>query len=324
MRVDDLSLGELRDLAESAVLVAAASEAGIFEALAGGSVSPRDVARRLGTDLRATDIVLSALVATGLVEEVDGGRYRVSERGRKELGEPDGEGYLGRGLPHWLRRLRSMTRLAEVLERGGPLEKRAARRESANVARFVRAMTGMPAERITKIVDVCLARCPDARSVLDLGGGPGHVTRGFVERGLRGTLVDMPDVTEHAVAEHRLDEVAGLTVAAVDFTRNPLPQGPFDIVIMANVLHIYGPEENAALLRRVAEVTTRGGVVAIVGAFRGLSRTAAYVGLRMLLKSERGDAYAVEEIQRWMEAAGFRDPRVVALDEERHVVTAVR
>jgi ubiquinone/menaquinone biosynthesis C-methylase UbiE len=227
-------------------------------------------------------------------------------------------------MPHWLRALGARTRLGEVLRHGGPLDTRTVARAPEDAARFTDAMAAAPQERIERIVDLCLERRPGARSVLDLGGGPGLMTRAFARRGLRATLLDTPDILQHVVKAHRLDDVANLDVFAADFTRDPLPTGPFDLVLISNVLHIYGPEQNRQLLRKVARVSAPEGVVAVAEFLNGRSRRAPDLSLRMLLTSESGKAYSEGEIAAWLDEAGFSEMRVDALDQDRHLLTAVR
>ncbi|HSM59667.1 MAG TPA: class I SAM-dependent methyltransferase [Longimicrobiales bacterium] len=322
MRLHDLTLGELRDLADAAVLIAAAADAGLFGALADGPRGAEELAEELGYDTRATRIVREALVEIGLLER-DGGRHRPSARCRRELCDPESETYAGRGLPHWLRSVRAATHLGEVLRRGGPVEERPAERSTERLANFVSAMAAAPAERVERIVELCLERRPRAETVLDLGGGPGHMTRAFVSRGLRGTLLDTPDVVAHVVDAFGLGDVQGLEVVAGDFTE-ALPPGPFDVVLASNVIHIYGPEVNRRLFRDVAEVVAPGGVVAVADFFRGRSGRAAHMGLMMLLRSEQGDAYAEEAVAGWLEEAGFGKIRVDEVDEDRHLMTGVK
>ena len=323
VRIDALGLGELRDLADAMVLVAAAAEAGIFETLHAAPAAAPEVAERMGFDPRATRIVLQALVGTGFVEAA-GDRFRLTERGAAELGDPRSPGFAGRGLPHWLRSIRGATRIGEVLRRGGPLEKRAARRSPEDVARFMSAMSAAPSERIRRMVELCLARNPEARTVLDLGGGPGHASRAFVERGLRATLFDTPDIVSHVGDAFGLKAVEGLDLVAGDFNRDPLPEGPFDIVLLSNVIHIYGEDAVRALFETTAGVLAPGGVLAVAEFLRGRSGRAPPMGLQMLLKTEAGDTYSEETIGGWMEAAGLGDVRVDDLDEDRQLVTALR
>lgn len=323
VRIDEVTYGELRDLAEAMVVIAVAVDAGLFEALGSGAASAAELAERLGFDERATLVALEALAEAGVLERA-GHAFKPTARTVRELSDAEGSDYAGRGMPHWLRSVRAMTRLGEVLRRGGPLDPRPSVRTPGHVARFTAAMAAAPMQRIERIVDLCLERNPAAHSVLDLGGGAGHMTRVFVQRGLRGTLLDTADIIDHVVTAHRLDEVPRLEVIAADFTRDPLPPGPFDIILLSSVVHIYGPESNRELFRRVAEVSAPGAVVAVAEFLRGISARAPGLALRMLLKSEAGNAYSEADIGGWLEEAGFGDRRVDALDEERQLVTAIR
>jgi SAM-dependent methyltransferase len=285
MNIEDFGLGQLRDFADVAVLIAAASEAGIFAALHDGPKSSAEIASSLNYDHRAVRIVLLALEDTGLVTS-EGDRFALSERGARELGGT---------------RARSPER----------------------VAHFTSAMAAAPVERLERLADLCLDRCPEARSILDLGGGPGHITRAFVARGLRGTLLDTPDIVAHVVDAYGLAEVEELNVVAADFNRDPLPAGPFDIVLLSNVIHIYDEVAVRALFGRVVDVLRPGGLVAIAEFLRGRSSRAGFLALQMLLKSDAGDTYSEEQLRDWMAEAGLADIRVDSLDQDRQLVTGV-
>lgn len=316
------SLAQLRDLTEATLAIASAHEVGIFRALAQGPAEPGTVAGRLGLDPRATTIVCQALAEMGLLEE-RGGVYRPTTACREELCDPDAPGYVAGGLPHWLSSMGSWVRLGEVVRRGGPLEKRPERRDATRLRRFMSAMAAAPTDRIDRIVELCLERRPDARTVLDVGGGPGLMSRAFVDRGVSVTLLDTPDVVEHVMDAFGLVDVDGLDVVKGDFTE-ALPPGPFDVVLLSNVMHIYSPERNRALLGRTAASLAPGGVAAVAEFLRGRSPRAARFGIQMLLLTDEGNAYGDQEVSDWLEEAGFRGIQVADLDTDRQLVTAVR
>jgi len=118
--------------------------------------------------------------------------------------------------------------------------------------------------------------------------------------------------------------VTGLNVVAADFNKDPLPKGPFDIVLLSNVLHIYGPDTVRALLRAVSDVLSPHGLVAIQEFLLGRSPHAGRLGLRMLLKSEDGEAYSSEQLGGWLSEAGIHDLRIDELDPERQLMTGIR
>lgn len=333
MRVEDHELSELRDLAETTATVAAACDAGVFRALAEGAATAEEVAGRAGLDTRAVTILLPVLAEIGLIER-EGDRFSLLEPTRRSLADPDADEFEGGGLPLWLHTLRGFTRLPEPLASGEPLERPDEDEDEAreSLARFMAGMAASPRARVERIVDACLARLPSERrapdgrprTVLDLGGGPGHMTHAFVERGLRGTLYDRPETIEYVGDAYGLTDVDGLELAGGDFMEDPLPEGPFDVVLISNVVHMYSPEQNRELLGKVAGVTAPGGVVGIADFFRGRSRRAVRFALVMLLRTEGGNTYSEDEVGTWLAAAGFEAPETVQVDDDRHLITALR
>lgn len=89
--------------------------------------------------------------------------------------------------------------------------------------------------------------------VLDLGGGPGHFTRAFMERGARCVLIDL-DLTE--LRAH--GQPPGGAVQA-DGMRLPIASGAVDVCFSSNVLeHIPDPER---MLSEMVRVTRPGGLI---------------------------------------------------------------
>jgi SAM-dependent methyltransferase len=317
MSLSHLSLTELRDAAELAATIAAAAEAGILRALAAGPASVRELARSGGLDERATRIMVQALEDGGWARRSDDG-WVLGERGRQELGDDAAVG----GLPLWLSNLRSWTRLAEVLRSGAPIEEAGTETDEEALARYMAGMAAAPAERVERLVGLCLERFPGARRVLDLGGGPGHMARAFAERGVRTTLLDTRETIAYVEDAYDLAGVDGLELVGGDFMDDTLPAGPFDLVLMSNITHIYSPEGNRDLLTKVAGVLGPGGGVAIADFVRGRSPRAARFALVMLLRTGSGDTYSEREYAAWLDLAGFEAVVIQDLDAERQLITA--
>lgn len=72
--------------------------------------------------------------------------------------------------------------------------------------------------------------------VLDLGGGPGHIARAFADEGLEVTLLDTPKTVAWVRGAYGLDEAERIHPVGADFLEDPLPEGPFDVVLLSNVL----------------------------------------------------------------------------------------
>jgi len=326
-RFRDLTFAESRDLGEAMAIVAAAASVGVFRALAPGPASASELAVRLDLDLRAVETLLPRLVELDLLASEGNDRVALTSRSRRELSDPDSPEYAARGLPLWLAHLEGWARLPQVLRTGEALksadpgsEDPRLRRE--RIARFMAGMAAAPASRIERLADRVLARRPEARSLLDLGSGPGHIGRAFVRRGLEATLVDRPEVVEFVREEYGLAGVSGLHLVGADLLEDPLPEGPFEILLLSNLLHLLSPDQARRLLRKVRQVAAPGAVLAVADFVRDHSPRAAHFAVAMLMRTESGNTYTLEEHEAWFGEAGFADLRLEALDADRQLLTA--
>lgn len=326
----DFSFTDLRDLSEATATVAGACTAGVFQGLSGGGATPEELAGRLELSTRAMQILLPFLEELGLLRS-EGGRYELTERSRRELADPSDSAYCAGGLPLWLGNLEAWTRLPEALATGEPVRKGGAdagredpESQREGIARFMAGMAAAPRERVQRLVDGVMDRCPEASTLLDVGGGPGHMSRAFIERGLEAVLLDRPQVVEFVDEEYGLAQVEGLTTVGGDFLEDPLPEGPFDMVLLSNVIHMLSPDHAQLLVKKAGAVTRPGGVVAVADFIRGVSPRATRFALVMLLRSEGGNTYTLEEHDRWFQEAGLAEVEVQNLDPDRQLVTAIR
>ncbi|HEX7117763.1 MAG TPA: methyltransferase [Longimicrobiales bacterium] len=324
MKASPLALNEWRDAAELAVVVAVAVETGLLQGLVTGPSDAPELAARLGLDARAVRIVLAVLAEVGVVEERDGA-YALTPDGRELLADPTSPRYMGGGMALWLENLRALARLPESLETGEPIVPRGAAPTEEGIARFMAGMAARPRAQVERAVELALARAPGSPRVLDVGGGPGLYAREFLRRGAeRVTLFDLPNTVDYVAEAYGLRDVERLDLARGNFLADPLPAGPFDVVLLSNILHIYSPAENLALLRKAHGVLRPGGVVAVGDMVRGRSPRAARFAIVMLLRTEAGDTYTEAEYREWLEEAGFGRVRTDDVDPERQLITAVR
>jgi SAM-dependent methyltransferase len=94
------------------------------------------------------------------------------------------------------------------------------------------------------------------RRILDLGGGTGSFLAVILQAhpGRDGTLFDVPTVARRV--RQRLGREfpdGGIQVVEGDFFIDPIPHD-HDVVILANVVHLFSPERNRDLLRRIRGV----------------------------------------------------------------------
>ena len=319
-------LKDFRRHAEWAVATVTALEEGLIDALAEAPADADALAHRLELDPRATGIVLGVLEEMGMVRAEPDGAWRLTGSARGLLVDADTLDYQRDAVLFWLHNLRDWTgSLPEALRTGRPPGAGEDGEEDPAEAmeRFQAAMADKSPDLVASVVDACLERAPDGGRVLDLGGGPGTFSREFLARGWDGVLMDRPEVVEHVADRYGLARLDRLELVGGDFTET-LPDGPFEVVLLANITHIYPPEENAELLGRVAGLLAPGGVLAVMDFVRGVVPFAALFAVTMLMNTERGGTYALREYEAWMEDAGLEDVRCRTVEEERQVVTAIR
>jgi SAM-dependent methyltransferase/DNA-binding transcriptional ArsR family regulator len=304
---------------QEAVVLGCAKQERILESIADGSRSAHEVASRLGLSSRAVRALLSALAEMGVVAE-DGDGFRLLEEHRGPLldrGHPD---YAGGLVVHRFELIRKWGRMSELLKTGSPVEDDP-EQELEGMETFIYSMRRMAIPGARAVAALLLPRLPENPHILDVGGGPGTYAEAFVEGGARVTVFDLPEVVE--LMKERLS-AAGISAVGGDFNVG-LPEGHFDAAYLGSVSHIYGPEENLALMKRVAGALSPGGLIAIRDFIRGRSKGAALFAVNMLVNTESGNTYTEEDYRGWLGEAGFQEVEVLPIpDRDTHLILARR
>ena len=95
----------------------------------------------------------------------------------------------------------------------------------------------------------------------DIGGGGGHLLRAILAEAApsaRGVLFELP----HVIAEASEIESERLTLQPGDFFRDPLPT--CDAYLLMEVVHDWGDEESAAILRAIREAAPTGAKLLVI------------------------------------------------------------
>jgi SAM-dependent methyltransferase len=301
----------------SAVLVAAA-ELDLFSAVRRGHTTAAALARHIGADERATAVLADALAALGFLEKA-GEAYRVPDALAPSLAGDGGDGALWM-LRHQANCLRRWAELARVVKTGRPAERRASvRGQAGDLESFIRAMD----DASRRFADEIVAAAGDIpfAHLLDIGGGPGTWTAAWLRRrpGARATLFDRPEVLPIARAGLAEAGFGGrVEFAAGDALNDPLPPGA-DLAWISAIIHQFSREENVRLFRRAREALVPGGRVVIRDVVMDASRTRPTAGalfaVNMLVGTEGGGTYTLEEIREDLVRAGFAGVERLREDE---------
>jgi 2-polyprenyl-3-methyl-5-hydroxy-6-metoxy-1,4-benzoquinol methylase len=287
------------DVWRELLLVDAALGTGLIDALGDGRPrGAQELASSLGLDEQAVDIALIGLDDLGYVAEGTGG-WTLTDGARGMLVDADDHRYRRHSFEHSAHQVRRWVHLPQVLRDGGPAPAGA---EPRDIGRFMMAMDDASRRSAPDVVDVLLAAVPDAKSILDLGGGPATYAREIARRGVRTAVFDIGEVVE--VMRPRLAGEPLVEYVAGDMNE-ALPPGTHDVVLIANVLHIQSAATNEALIRRAADAVRPGGVLAVFDMFLGRSQRAPLFSVNMLVSTGQGRCYREEELRGWCEAAGL-------------------
>ncbi len=303
-------------------IVATAVKLDLFTALDEGPHAAAAIARRYRGDTRAFEILLNALVALGLLRK-RGGAYANSEAAGRYLVRGRA-GYRGDQLVvddlFW----GLWGRLEETLMTGrSPLRQPLFRADPQAAERLALGL-----HRDALLIAPGLARrlpLQRHRRMLDLGGGAGTYAITFCRRHprLQATVFELPAVARVArriVAERGLED--RVRVVEGDFLADPIA-GAYDLVFMSHVLHGNGPEENRALVRKVAGCLEPGGRIVVQDVLmdEGVTRPryGAIFAVNILLHTGGGRCYSRREISGWLTEAGLTG---IELIERNAVLTA--
>ena len=300
---------------EGLLIIGGALRAGLVDAISGPGVhTAEEVASALGADLRACRVMLDALVALEVATD-HGGGYSLTETGRLHLvepapGEPIPAELERSSLLHQLAKARGMLDLPYIVKHGEPPARDPSERDLRS---FLRTMAEGDAAPIAEVVERSLAYALPMRvsTMIDVGGAVGHVASAFAERGVRPTLFDRPDVLPQA-RQYLGESVCDLYLVGGDFL-SALAPGPFDLAYLGNVVHIYGPDTIAALVRRVWGSLVPGGVIVIRDFVWERSSRAPLFAVNMLQATVDGGVWREEQFRSWLAAAGFTDVTIVDL-----------
>jgi len=324
MLPDDLN-DRIRGFQESRVVLTAL-ELDVFTAVGEGA-GAEAVANRVGANPRATELLLNALTAMGLLAKSEG-VFRNGPAARRYFcaASPDNA---RPGLLHTAHLWSRWSNLTDSVRAGTAVayEGIADRGEDWTQA-FIAAMHRNASERAPLVV-----RAVDAagvRRMLDVGGGSGAYSIAFAKThpGLLSDILDL--ATVGPIAQRHIQEAGvadRVSVRAGDLRVDSLGQN-YDLVFLSAICHMLSAGENGDLLRRCRDALAPGGRIVIQDFILEPDKTSPKFGalfaLNMLVGTAGGSSYSAVEYAEWLKGAAFADVRHVRLPGPTGLMIATR
>ena len=292
---------------------------GIFERLGARALEGGELASSIGGEPRATMLLANALVAIGLLQKNDG-RYHLEHSTRRFLVEASPE-YLGGMILFDAELWDEWGRLEDSIRTGAPARTPDMFQSTpAATGRFITAMDTLVRARGDDRWTAEHLDLGGARTIADLGGGPGTYLVEFLRRypDLRGALWDLPATLEvaRAILTRRTPAMLPrIDLRAVDYLAGELP-GPVDAIFMSNIIHSENEPVNEALMAKCFRALAPGGLLAVKDHIMNHDLTEPVAGAVFslyLLLTTRGRDYNLDETAGWMRAAGFVEIQMTTL-----------
>jgi (2Fe-2S) ferredoxin/precorrin-6B methylase 2 len=324
MLPDDLN-ATLRGYMESRVLLTAL-ELDVFSAVGNGATA-EGVAHKIAAPTRATEMLLNALVAMGMLTKRQGifGNTATTERffaeGSKDNARP--------GLIHTANIWHRWSNLTECVRTGTAVgHQEMADRDDNWTEPFIAAMHRNASERAPLVVKA-VGTTREER-LLDVGGGSAAYSIAFAlaNEKLHATVIDLPTVLP--IAQRHIDAagVEGRVVTRAGDLRHDALGNGFTMVLVSAICHMLSPEENLDLFRRCLEALEPGGRLImqdfILEADKTAPKQAALFALNMLVGTPAGSTYSYHEYRAWMESAGFKEVREIRLPGPSSLMVGIK
>lgn len=299
---------DIRSLANSfqqSRILLTAVELGIFTIIDNHMLTSKEVAEKLNTNERATDRLMNALCAMGLLKKIHGKFYN-SESSFRYLVE--GKPEFMAGLFHTNDLWKTWSTLTDAIREGTTVYKRNKDDEDW-VNSFIAAMH-YRAVKEAKII-AYMIDFKNVRKMLDVGGGSGAFAMQFVEFNpkMETVILDLPNVipltkkyTENFPYKNNISFLEG-NYLFDDLGIN------YDLIFLSAIVHSNNYDENKLLIKKCYDALNPNGQIIIKDWIMSEDRTKPLTGaifaLNMLVGTKGGDTYTESEMKDWLNNAGI-------------------
>jgi len=294
-------------------IILTAYELDIFTHVSPAGSTSMAVAGKIKADARATDRLMNAVTALGLLEKRSNKFFNTVFSGTY-LSQKSPE-YL-RGLLHTVSMWDTWSTMTNVVKTGKSQRHKVESRKQDN---FSEAFIGAMHERAYSHAKYVLDKLnlKGIHHFLDIGGGSGVYSMDFVRRNKdnKATVFDLQDIipiTKKYVKKEGLSKQFGFICG--DYNKDDLGNG-YDLAFLSAIIHINSPEQNRKLVKKCFAALNPGGMIVIQDHVMDEDRTSPFGGalfaMNMLVATECGDTYTESEIRKWLLDVGFSEIRRV-------------
>lgn len=301
---------QIRSLAygfQQSRIILTAIELDLFSVIDKQLLPSVEVAQKLGTDERATDRLMNALTAIGLLRKAHGKFYNTEAASQYLVkGKPE---YMG-GLHHTNNMWDTWSTLTESVKQGKSILNRD-RKNEKKLESFIEAMH-YRAVHEAKIISLMLD-LSNVKKMLDVGGGSGAFCFEFIRKnpGLNAVIFDLDDVitlTKKYAAESGVEK--NVSFIPGDYLKNDFGSG-YDLILLSAIVHINSYEQNKDLILKCSKACNPKGQIIIRDFIMNDDRTSpaggALFALNMLVATKNGDTYTEKEMREWFAFAGIKN-----------------
>jgi len=304
-------------------------ECGIFDALKDGPKTKAEIAQTCSVALRSAGAILNALVGLEWLKK-NGESYSLTSESAALLvkGSPAYHGgmlrhIVGRLLPAW-------QSLDTTMRTGKPAMPLNIEGEGGGCFRdFVGALYSANAPAAQTLARELLSVRSQTRiDVLDIAAGSGvwGIALALASPNVHVIAVDWEQVipvTRQTAAKMGVEDrfrFVGGDVHKADFGSG------YDLAILGHILHTQGAVLARALVRKTFEALSPGGTVVVGEVLVNNERTGPVAPLifavNMLVTTDEGDTFSMDEITEWLQECGFRNPRTLDVPDSSPLILA--
>ncbi len=276
------------------------------------------LAKDIGTDRRATEILLDALTGLGLLSKKNS-RYTNTDIASQFL-VSESPFYQGDIIRHVDALWDNWSGLDKVLKTGKP------NHVSHNHSAFILGMHNLSVLKAKNIINASELR--GVNKALDLGGGPGTYSIEMAKKGIQVVLFDRPETIK--IAKHVINKTAArsenkskeniknISFIQGDFLYDKLGKN-YDAILISQIFHAYSEKDIIRLLKKCRSALSNSGRIVIQEFLIGDNRThpeqSALFSINMLVNTTGGRCYSPVELKTWLLMAGFKKVKKKLIDD---------